>query len=113
MAIPVATTTISVLRAPRSLPVDDFDAPSVGEFDTVATGVRATLGATTGVKVSGNGTRQELTVRFGCDPTTLGFTDKVLDESTGVTYDVVWAHARTGLGIDHVEGELVLVTGEL
>lgn len=113
MAIPIANTTISVLRQPVDPTVDDMDAPTVDDYELIVSGVRATLGATTGVKVSGNGTRQELTIRFGCDPTSLNFTDKVLDESTGVTYGVVWAHTRLGLGVDHIEGELVLVTGEL
>jgi hypothetical protein len=111
--IPVASTTISVYAIAET-------EPGEGRTSTLrASGVRAVIGSLTGSETSRpGGGEATVTARLDCDPTTslgqtltLDHTDLVKDETTGQTFEVQWAHAKGGLGLDHIEGSLVLVTG--
>jgi hypothetical protein len=112
--IPLATTTVAVLRATADSTRDDMDAPADTARATVATGVRATISSPSGSSSSANGTREEVSFRLGCDPIPAGlsYLDHVRDEQTGDVYFVVWARPRLGLGLDHIEAGLRQVVGE-
>lgn len=111
--IPLATTTISVLRATADPARDDMDQPADSAYAVVASGVRAAISSPSGSSVSANGTREEITFRLSCDPVDgLSYLDHVRDETSGQTFFVVWAAQRTGLGLDHTEGGLRQVVGE-
>lgn len=107
MAIPLATTTISVL--PGSTSGDPYENnPS----DTpTATGVRAHISTGSGDETVRGGQLEAITFRLACDPVALTHTNRVKDEQTDEVYDVVWARSRTGLGLDQVQAGLRMVKG--
>lgn len=107
--IPVATTTIAVLRRSVLATDDPYEVTAVPA--AVAEGVRAVIGAPSGLEVLAGGSQEDVTHRLDCDTTDLRSTDQVEDEATGDTYDVVWARDRTGLGLDHTVAGLRQVTG--
>lgn len=107
MAIPLPTTTITVLRP--DLTADTYDSdngPTV-----VALGVNANIGSQRGSGNEIGGQLSVQTLRMQCDVVDLRHTDYVRDESDNLTYSVVWIKARTGLGIDHLEAGLQLAQG--
>lgn len=107
----MANTTVTVTRASASATTDNYDGPA--PFDTtVVRGLRAVIGALRGSKITTGAEQEDARAALRTDPADIRYTDRVLDESTGVLWDVVFAHARTGLGLDHVSGELRLVSGE-
>lgn len=110
--IPVATTTISVLR---DTTVDDttdpYDSPDSGEPEAVATGVRAVISSPTGRERNIGGTQSQVEFSLSCDPTDLKHTDLVLDEVTNLRYQVVWVTRRNGLGLEHTRAGLKMVEG--
>ena len=107
MAIPLATTTISVL--PGTTSGDPYDSdPS----DTpTATGVRAHISTGSGDETVRGGQQEVVTFRLSCDPVELSHTNRVKDEATDEVYEVVWARSRTGLDLDHVQAGLRMVKG--
>ena len=109
MAVPLATTTIAVLRAPADASRDPYDVQP--EPETVASGVRAHISSPSGRERVAGGSQEVVEFRLACDLTDLRHTDRVQDEQSGATYEVVWARARQGLGLDHVEAGLRQVNG--
>lgn len=109
--IPIATTTIAVLRVTADPTYDGFDSASATPA-TVASGVRAVIGEPSGSEtVQGNASQEDVTYRLDADPVSLLDTDQVRDEVTGDTYDVVWARARGGFGLSHTVAGLRQVRG--
>lgn len=115
MAVPFATTTISVLRLPADLPEEDedyrdpYDAQPARE--AISTGVRAHISAPSGTERVAGGSQEVIDAKLACDPADLLHTDRVLDERTEIVYEVVWSLPRRGLGLDHTEAGLKLVEG--
>lgn len=115
MAIPLATTTIAVRRLPAQNP-NDWRDPTDEQPDrtVVATGVRAHISTSSGREAVQAGASQELVAfRLACDPIAVGLhhEDEVLDEVSGEVFQVVWTHARSALGLDHIEAALTQVSG--
>lgn len=102
--LPLHTTTISVQRPSAG---DAFDTTV---YTTVASGVRAHIGAVGGSELVGNGSSQTLNARLDCAVTILRHGDRIVDATTGYTWQVTWAALRYGLGLDHVEADLLAVT---
>lgn len=103
MSIPLATTTISVLRSTQDGTNDLRDLPT---YATLATGIRAHIGGPGGAEVVSGGSREDVTFRLDADPCDLRHFDRVLDEATAETYEVVWVKQRRGLGLDHTVADL-------
>jgi hypothetical protein len=120
MSIPVATTTITILREqdvrdPHTPPdVDpwgdgyDEDADTVPDavatWVPVATGVRATIATPVGRALFGLGNTSTITFALAADPCDLRNGDRVDDQTTGRRFAVNWAEATPG-----VDGMLVQV----
>jgi hypothetical protein len=110
--IPLATTTITVLRPPSADPYGAGYDGTPAAPTTVATGVRAVLGDPRGVERDVGGSQEDLRWTLTADPVDLTHDDQVVDDTTGITYRVVWVARRFGLGLDHIEAELRRVHGE-
>lgn len=110
--IPIATTTVTVLR-PAALGADEdpYDEALV-EPAEVAAGVRANIAIAAGREdTTGRAAREAVTFRLRCDPADIANRDLIVDDTTGEQYAVVWARQRvTGLGLDHVVADLEQVT---
>ncbi len=118
MALPLATTTIRILRPPEADDgADPYDAKSPP--DTIVTGVRAAFVAPSGGASIGGGERgitgsQEVVGwRLLADPCDLRHYDTVVDETTDQQYSVAWAKPRPDpdgdldhvvAGVDEVQG---------
>jgi hypothetical protein len=109
MSIPVATTTISVLRSDQDGTKDAIDLAS-STWSPVFSGIRAVIGSPAGGETNAGGSSEQVAARLNCDPITLRHTDRVLDDPTGVLYEVTWTARRFGLGLDHTVADLILVT---
>ena len=97
--IPLASTTITTSRPdPTEDPADSSAEPTV-----VATGVRAHFSVPRGRTTIAPGEQSVVDMVMGCDPCDLKHTDLVTDDTTGVVYTVVWVVERSGLGLDHLE----------
>lgn len=105
--IPLATTTISILRG-----ADDYAEPySGGDSNTVvAAGVRAVIGRPAGREQIGGGEQSVLDTQLACDPADLRYTDIVRDDTDGIEYRVVWTHTYPG---EVTEALLRNVNGDL
>lgn len=111
MAIPLATTTITVLRpAVLDADSDPYD-EAEAEPDEVASGVRANIAIAAGrEEIAGRSEVDVVTFRLRCDPVDVSGGDVIVDDTTGETYAVIWSRDRvTGLGLDHVVADLRLV----
>ncbi len=105
MSLPVSTTTITVLRASGS--GDAYDGVS---YSTWLSGVRAVIGSPGGTEVNTGGSSQQMTARLNCDPILLKHTDRVRDDQTGITYEVLTTARRLGVGLDHTVADLMVIT---
>lgn len=111
--IPIATTTITVLR----LPVPDPDADPVDPADVepereeAATGVRAHFSSPTGSERLGSGTQELVDFVLDCDPTDITHLDQVRDDLTGEVFNVLWSRTRIGLGLAHTQAGVRHATG--
>jgi hypothetical protein len=109
VSVPLATTTVRVERAPVDPTRDGYDpkpTPSV-----VVSGVRAHLSAPSGTEILGGGSEQRIDRHLDCDPADVRHYDEIVDEVTGLRYQVVWTESRTGLGLDRVEAGLRRIEG--
>lgn len=109
--IPVAMTTITVKRIAAASSVDPYDHIASAVPETVASGVRAVISAPSGSERVAGASQEDVTFRLNCDPTDLEHTDQVVDDDTGLTYEVIWAEERSGLGLDHTVADLRRVAG--
>jgi hypothetical protein len=108
VSIPIATTTVSVLRADLDN-VDPYDpAPTPA---TVASGVRAVISSPAGTEQVAGGQQEIVNFRLDCDTTDLRHRDQIVDDASGERFDVVWVHDRTGLGLDYTQAGLRQVEG--
>lgn len=108
MTIPISTTTVSVLRSDQDGTVDDYDTPT---WTAVQSGVRAVIGSHSGTETNAGGSSSTTTARLDADPIgDLAHDDRIYDESTGLTWHVIWVAQRSGLGLDHTVADLILVT---
>jgi hypothetical protein len=111
--IPIATTLITVLRAP---PEDAYAEPYSGTSTTGLAEVVRNVRAVIDIPVIGDAGREvvkggEQTVveyRFSCDVADVQHSDYVRDELTGVLYRVQWVFQYHD---DHIEGGLRTVEG--
>lgn len=112
MAIPLATTTISIIGVRPQSPVDPdaegFDGPGPTPVPLI-NGVRASITQPKPERGTDGNDEQDL-YTLSCDPIDVGLTryDTVVDEQTGTTYEVkkVAASPATLLGLDHVKATL-------
>lgn len=97
MSIPLATTTIAVLRPVAGTGTEEVVDPwaekdpakvDPSDFTTVATGVRATIAVRGGQATIGDG--QKTLYHLLSDPTDLRHHDRVKDETSGRVYEVEW-----------------------
>lgn len=110
MGIPIATTTISVLRRQVLATDDPYEVTAAAEV--AASGVRAVIGAPSGTElVVGAAGQEDVTHRLDCDTVALESTDQVRDDVTSEVFNVVWARQRSGLGLDHTVAGLRQVSG--
>lgn len=101
MAIPLATTTITITRP--AVADDPYDGAET--TTTVAAGVRAHISTPSGREQRAGGSQETIDFRLNCDTVDLRHGDRVTD-AQAEAYEVVWAQARVGLGLDHVEAGL-------
>jgi hypothetical protein len=112
MSIPLALTTLTVQRV-TPVPGDD---QIVDGYDTepapttVATGIRAVIRNPSVSVVLAGGDRIVFTATFSADPCDIRPGDTVID-SNGTIWRAMWTVLSSGFGLDHVDGELRLVTG--
>jgi hypothetical protein len=111
VAIPFATTTISVLRVPADPDRDPYDLQP--DPATVAAGIRAHISTQAGEETVAGGSQQVTNHRLSCDPFDSGLhhKDQVVDDTSGETYEVVWSVSRYGVGMDHFQARLNQVSG--
>ena len=111
MAIPLATTTISVLRVPADPDRDPYDPQP--EPETVVSGIRAHLSLGQGQETVAGGSQQVVNWRLSCDPFNQGLhhKDQVVNEQSGSVYEVVYSETREGMGMDHFQAGLTQVSG--
>lgn len=106
MGIPTATHSITVRR---KAPPTGWGQPE-GEATVLAREVRAVIGNPEGTEQ--DRTEGVVTMHLTCDEVVgLDHTCEVLDEATGVVYDVIWALRKPSMLGVHYEGGLQLVTG--
>ncbi len=110
MTLPIATTTIKILRPPASdAGVDPYD-PGKGALGTIASGVRAVFSKPSGGTTVGGGehgptgSQEAVGWTLLADPCDLRHIDTVVDETTTQEYAVAWAKARQDPdgNLDHV-----------
>lgn len=106
MAIPLATTTITVRR-----PAADVDPDESNALTVIATGVRARIGSPSGSGRNSGGDQSIVNPALWCDPVDLHHEDTVTDENNGRVYEVQWPQPMNGLGLDHVRAGLQITTG--
>lgn len=109
MPLPLATTTVTILRPPAT---DDYAEPYSGAgtagLEEVAAGVPAVIYAPIGREAVAGGEQTETDLRFVCDLADVKNADHLKDDSTDVIYRIVWCIAYAG---EHIEGGLRLVEG--
>jgi hypothetical protein len=119
--IATATTKITVKR-PDNIDVSDtdpwersseatpLDAPLI-----IATDIRAALDIEPFIRSGRSdapGDTETLSILMSCDPVDLNFRDLVLDQETGITYEVEWVFQQPGhSGLGLTQAKLRSVTG--
>jgi hypothetical protein len=111
MSIPLATTTIKVLRPQPGTDDDPWVTSDDSDDKVIASGIRAHIGSPNGDEITSGGSQVIKTFRLDCDITDLSETDRIIDEKTLITYDVTWVQKRYGVGLDHIEAGLLVVSG--
>jgi hypothetical protein len=110
MAIPLATTTITVTVADTpDLDDEPYAGAGVNPAVTTATGVRAVIDRGTGREQLAGGEQSISDFLLTCDPINLDRRATVTDDTTGIDYRVVWLLTFPG---EHTEAGLRLVQGE-
>lgn len=114
MAVPLATTTVTVTR--NQLPAAPNDDPydSTPTVTTIATAVRATIDPPTEATVRLNGgDRVVYNSKLLCDPVLMAVGDFVADAATGLTWVVMAFQQVNGLGLNHTFANIRLTTGSV
>lgn len=107
--IPLPTTAVTVHRVPVDGLRDGYD--PVPAATVLASGIAAHLSAPGGDEDRDGASRELTAVRLLCETTDLLHTDRVVDDSTGDTYEVLAVQHRRGLGLDHTAADLQRITG--
>lgn len=107
MTLPLATTTITISRSDQDGTKDALDTLT---YSDVVTGIRAVVSAPRGAETNTGGSEEDVTFRLDCDPTDLRHGDRVTDETTSETFEVVWTRRRIGLGLDHTVADVRKIT---
>lgn len=105
--LPLATTTITVLRSNQDGTRDAVDGVT---FSTLVSGVRAVIGSDSGRETNVGGSSESVDARLDCDPCDLRHGDRITDETTGETWGVSWVRRRIGYGLDHMAAGLLAIT---
>jgi hypothetical protein len=98
MSIPIATTTLTVLRPGPAAGTDPqlasygLDAPATPV--QVVAGVRAHIGSPSGVEKIVNGEQTHVSYRCTADPADIQSRDRVVSSRDGLTYEVSYAVLR-------------------
>lgn len=110
MGIPLATTTITVLRLPAS---SDYEEPYAGDTDVqrtaTAENVRAVIDRPTGSAEIAGGQQNVADYGLKCDFVDLTYLDHIRDDTTGRVFRITWFLAYP----DHVEAGIRDVEGEV
>lgn len=109
MGLPITTCRINVLRSDPSID------PMVDAVYLVrATGIPAVIHTNSGLERRGGGNQSEtlgrLDVALGVD---IRRYDRVVDTTSGHTWEIDWIRNRNGFGLDHQEAGVHLVEGAL
>ncbi len=119
MAIPIATTTISIKRPPAADAGKDAYDDNKTPMTTIASGVRAVFSSPGGSTAIGGGehgptgSQEVVGWQLLADPCDLRHIDTVVDDTTGQEFAVSWAKARQDpdgdldhvvAGVDEVQG---------
>lgn len=99
------TTTVTIDRPGTAAPYED-----PGDPTRVAMGVPAHIGQESGSSVTAGSTQETVTWRLDCPLVDLIHDDIVTDERTHLVYTTIWSKPRQGLGLDHTEAQLRLVS---
>lgn len=113
MTIPLNTTTITIQRVPDDQSGTPDDEPTWG---SIATGVRAhfTL-RQTGTEYDQSEGRSAANSILMADPCDMQQGDRILDETTGAVWDVMWVIQRPYFGgsFDYMRAEVAKRTAEM
>lgn len=97
----MATTTVTLQDRSATEP---YEAPT---WTTAASGVAAHIGQPSGQERFVGGSQEALdAVLLAEAGTEVEHTQRVVDDITGDTFEVVWVQDRQGLGLDHVKAGL-------
>lgn len=109
--IPLATTTVAVLRLPAGTDDDEpYSGNDPASWDVAATGIRAVIDRPRGREQLAGGEQSISDFELICDTADIGRLDQVKDETTGTVYRVVWVMSYPG---EHTEAGLRLVEGDI
>lgn len=119
MSIPIAPTTINVLR--DLTPEDDLEydtgTTTTSKLVTISRNVRAAIGSPSSVAASETmaaGTEQlQMNLSMACDPCDITHRDFVSDNKTGIVYNVLWVIPRDELGITYMQVGLRIHQGTM
>lgn len=101
------TTTATIERP--STAGDPYEAATTA---VVAAGVRAHVSAPSGSDRAVGGDMEVITATCYLPAgTDVAHYDRITDDGTSTTYDVVWVRQRQGLGLDHVVAGVRVVQG--
>jgi len=100
VAIPISTTTVSVLTRTQPEPYE------TATWAVVSAGTRAVIGAPSGREGMATGSAEVVDAVLHADTLELDHGQRVRDDRTGETWDVVWVQVRQGYALDHVRAGL-------
>lgn len=106
MTLPLTTTTVTVQRP--SAGVDPYE---VDSYQTVVAGWPAVISGPSGSGLTIGGDQQSVSATLLADPVDIRRYDRVVDDTTGRTYDVVWSNQRYELGLSHTKAGLTYTEG--
>lgn len=114
MTLPMATTTIDVLRlASADMYADPYANPKAvdNRRTVVASGVRAVMSTPSGGEQQAGGEQSTIIRKFDCDVCDITYLDLIKDNTTGIVYEVQWVAEHNGFGLDHMSGKATKVSG--
>lgn len=109
--IPLATTTITVLRPPpEDVDAEPYSGTETTGLQPVAVAVRAVISRPTGREQLAGAEQAIGDLHLVCDLVDLHHLDSVSDDTTGERYRVVWTFTYPG---EHTEAGLRRIQGEV
>jgi hypothetical protein len=107
--IPLASTTLTVYRLPEDSTRDGYD-PQPARVQ-VGTGLRAHIGSPSGRATISDGDRVIVGYTLHTDGFDFQQDDQIVDDTTGITYLLLWAKRTTVFGMDFCQGAVRVVEG--